>query len=178
MHCCCVTKSCCLNWWSSYFQYVNSWCFSPFQPYCFNKGISHWLHTYSHNIMISILCHIVIFIKIAFAPKQSMNCSPWSTFFFGQNDILRQIARQNVKDSGLKVEMRDPHIFFKDTISLLLKEDSQYAQLIVSGMPLRLPSYRCIKTEQYSFAGLEGPMISMLELRSKNPPNSVLVKCT
>ena len=122
MHCCCVTKSCCLNWWSSYFQYVNSWCFSPFQPYCFNKGISHWLHTYSHNIMISILCHIVIFIKIAFAPKQSMNCSPWSTFFFGQNDVLRQIARQNVKDSGLKVEMRDPHIFFKDTISLLLKD--------------------------------------------------------
>ena len=51
---------------------------------------------------------------------------------------------------------------------------SQCAQLILSGMPLQLPSHRFINTEQYSFPGLEGPMISMLELRSKNPPNAVL----
>ena len=51
---------------------------------------------------------------------------------------------------------------------------SQCAQLILSGMPLQLPSHRFINTEQYSFPGLEGPMISMLELRSKNPPNAAL----
>ena len=55
---------------------------------------------------------------------------------------------------------------------------SQCARLILSDMPLRLPSHRCTNTEQYSFPGLEGPMISMLELRSKNPINAVLIQCT